>query len=272
MRNLYYSILALFCLIGTADAACEYRPEWRGSDIATYVPDADACLTELKDGFWIDEAVENEVFDQVNAARAEAGLTPLARRRSLLRPARLHSFDMGQDAFFAHNGPDGRSVSDRVAALDRTLVHSEIRENIAKIEGDLNWSETGEILHNILFNSDSHRENMLAPRLTHMAIGLVRTEKGAWITQIFVRVEGEFVDDVPLVMSAKSPALPTVQLSDWRFSETRLQNGDSEYQLALLDPMASGDTHLRVVGTRAASEFSYQTIKLAGPTLTLVEE
>lgn len=264
------SLLALLPF-SFAHAACEYRPEWRGTDIATYVPDAEACLAELKDGFWFDEDVEKEVFDRVNAAREDAGLHPLKLRPSLLRPARLHSFDMGQDFFFAHEGPDGRSVGDRVAALDRTLIHSEIRENIAKISGDLNWSETGQILHNILYNSQGHRENMLAPRLTHMAIGIVRAEKGAWITQVFARVEGDFKDPVPPSILRDAPALPSVKLTDWQYSRTLLERDGEEYELLPLDPASVGDGSLRVVGTQTVSELSYKTIKLAGPSVTIVE-
>ncbi|MEM6899586.1 MAG: CAP domain-containing protein [Pseudomonadota bacterium] len=263
-------LLAACFTSATAHTACEYRPEWRARDVATYVTDAETCLTELKDGYWFDEAVEREVFDRVNAAREDAGLEPLALRPALLRPARLHSFDMGQDMFFSHDGPDGRSVSDRVSALDRTLVHSELRENIATIGGAFNWTDAGEILHNILYNSNGHRKNMLSPRLTHMAIGVVRTEDGAWITQVFARVEGEFNRDVPAAVSPGG-SLPSVTMADWRFSETIVENDGEEQRLSLLDPMLRGEARLLVVGTRAIDDFSYQTIKLSGPSITLVD-
>lgn len=264
-------LIVSVCLMAIAPAAatCEYRPEWRGRDTASFVADAEACLAAPKAGFRIDPAVEQEVFDRVNAARREAGRAPLEHREALLRPARLHSFDMAQDWFFAHEGPDGRSVSERVAALDRTLIHSEIRENIAKIGGDLNWADTGEILHNILFESDGHRENMLSPRLTHMAMGVVRTDDGAWITQIFVRLEGQFTRPVPASLSAAEPQIPGVQMADWAHGETRLLIDNKQYPSTALDPTLRGEANLIVKGTRALSEFRFESINLIGPSTTL---
>ncbi|MEM9669628.1 MAG: CAP domain-containing protein [Pseudomonadota bacterium] len=266
----------LFFFVGilaapTVSATCEYRPEWRGTDTASYVADARVCLEELKDGFWVDEAVEEEVFDRVNAARRDAGLEPLELREGLLPAARLHSFDMGQDWFFDHKGPDGRSVSDRVAALDRRLMHSEVRENIAQIKGDFDWSETGEILHNILFNSDGHRENMLAPRLTHMAMGIVRTEDGAWITQVFVRKEGELERDAPLSTPASLSVLPAARLSDWAYRETRLLAGEEELAVGGKPSDYRGDGQVLVVGTRPIDELQYEIINLIGPSVTVTD-
>jgi len=254
-----------------AAADCEYRPEWRGRDTATYFADATTCLETLKDGFWIDAAVEADVFGRVNAARRDAGLAPLRLREELIPPARLHSFDMGQDLFFDHQGPDGRSVSDRVAALDRSLIHSEVRENLAVIEGDFDWSDTGEVLHNILFNSDGHRENMLSPTLTHMAMGVVRSEKGAWITQVFVREEGTFTAPLPTDLSQSAISLPLALMHDWSFREVLIEQGGVEHQLVALESRISGDADIVMVGTKPVDERSYQIIKLPGPSITVTD-
>lgn len=270
MRITWLFFLSVITGVTAARADCEYRPEWRGRDTVSYVRDAEACLAELKEGFWVDAAVEREVFERVNAVRVQAGLAPLQLRTGLLRPARLHSFDMGQDWFFDHEGPDGRSVSQRVSALDRTLVQSEIRENIAQIKGDFDWSETGDVLHNTLFNSPRHRENMLAPRLTHMAMGVVRSKKGAWITQIFVREAGELTVPAPLALRPSQLNLPKAELHDWSFQEMRLKLDDVEYTLETLGPNTRGEADLLIVGTRPVDARTYKIINLAGPSVTLI--
>lgn len=143
--------------------------------------------------------MEAEILERINSAREVAGVPLLEMRQALLSPARLHSLDMAQDDFFAHEGQDKRVAADRVAALDRTLIASEIRENIARITGDLNYADSGSLLHSLLINSEGHRKNILSPTVTHVAIGVVRMEKGAWVTQVFANVEGELAAPLPFV-------------------------------------------------------------------------
>ena len=274
MRRAWLLSFLGFALVMPAAADCEYRPEWRGRTIDTYVRDADICLSTLKEGFWIDEQIEAEVFARVNTLRADAGLPELVFRPGLVRPARLHSFDMAQDQFFDHRAPDGRRASDRVAALDRTLIHSEVRENIAAVSGDVEWNQVGELLHNLLVNSQGHLANMLAPDLTHMAMGVVRSEEGAWLTQVFVREEGTFDAPVPIALSADvgPAALPVATLSSWVFRETLyvIAEPDADAETAPA-PGHRGDIAIRVVGTRPIDDRSYRIIQLIGPAATLVD-
>ena len=183
---LFVTILAALPAI----AECQLRSVWRGANVASYLPHAHACLENPGADIWFDSAVEEEMLGRINEERTNAGLPPLELRTELIAPARLHSFDMAQEDFFDHEGPDGRVAGHRISALDRTLIFSEVRENIARLGGDLDYTSTGWLLHRSLITSEGHRENILSPNVTHVAIGVSRRAKGAWVTQIFVRVEG----------------------------------------------------------------------------------
>ncbi|MEL7481956.1 MAG: CAP domain-containing protein [Pseudomonadota bacterium] len=252
--------------------ACERRPEWRPADTAGYAAAVDECLANKVDGLRFDEALEAENLTRVNAARRSAGLPPLQIRRELLTAARLHSFDMAQDRFFDHEGPDRRKAADRVAALDRTLIHSELRENIATVRGDLKWDEAGQILHNILMDSPGHRENILAPDITHIAIGVARYEKGAWLTQVFVRQEGAFRHDVPTSASREDLARLTSDLRDWMPDGLLLAIDDVEYPVSADVLLPTGEAALRVIGTRQADANRRFIIHLPGPSVTVAPQ
>lgn len=260
------TICAVFLALPLAAAECGLRSEWRGENVQHYVPKVQDCLQNPRGEIRFDASVEAEVFDLINAERAKRGLSALVWRDELLAPARIHSFDMAQEGFFDHGGTDGRRVSDRTGALDRTLIQSEIRENIASIGGDLSYENVAGFMHTILMDSDGHRANILAPSVTHIAIGLARKEKGAWITQVFVRQEGEFASDVPLSVKLGGEPLPSAILNDWAFESIiiRDQNG---IDLADLDTevAAADNAGVFVRGSKKIDELRRSIIELRGP-------
>lgn len=258
-------ILCCAALLATsAVAECQLRSAWRGDSVTTYVPSAQSCLDNPRSEIWFDEDVEAAVFDLINAERRAAGLTPLKLRRGLIAPARIHSFDMAQEGFFDHNGLDGRNVEGRVGALDRRLVRSEMRENIASIGGDINYQSTAKLLHGQLMRSEGHKANILAPNITHMAIGLARKPKGAWITQIFVRQEGEFAVDVPLSGSLNLIDVSHVHLDDWEVAEIRAKPQSEEAPLTV----SQDDISIEVIGTKLINETQRGIIQLGGPLIS----
>lgn len=272
MNRILLLLLLLFALAAPAFGECDLRSVWRGQQVQNYVPKARACLDTPTEGFWFDEAVEREIADLVNAARIGAGLGVLEVRAELLPPARIHSFDMAQEDFFAHKGADGRKSVDRIGALDRTLVQAEVRENIGKIGGDLDYRDSAKLLHSLLMNSEGHKANILAPNVTHMGIGVSRTEKAAWVTQVFVRQAGELTEPLPLAMQGRVPlSLPDAELDTWAFKAYAFRAADDTEHA--IDAPLSGlrdDGTLLVIGKKAVSENAFQLIKLKGPVLTFI--
>jgi len=251
---------------------CDARSVWRGEQVQHYVPKVQACLERPNDGFWFDEAVEQDIFDLVNGARRAAGLNELKLRAELLPAARIHSFDMAQEGFFDHLGPDGRRTPERVAALDRTLILSQVRENIASIGGDLYYEDAARLLHNLLMESEGHRANILAEGLSHMAMGVVRTEKGAWVTQVFVKQSGSLLEPLVLSVSAKDGiTLPEARLEDWDFRGLSFSSSEGvEYASdGPLDGLRD-DVNLLVIGQKAIDERSLSIIRMKGPLVTFV--
>lgn len=258
--------------VAEAERHCDLRSVWRGDRTASYVPKAQACLVQPTEGFWYDERAEAEILALINATRAEVGLPGLISRPGLLAPARLHSLDMAKEDFVEHEGPDGRSVLQRVQALDRTLIFSEVRENLAAVGGGLDYAETARLLHRILFDSEGHKTNLLAPNVTHVGIGLVRAEEGAWVTEVFVRQEGELSRALPLELEGGALADIDAALIDWDFGEFRIRTDEGdEYGLDEQGAGESGDAALLVVGekiTETPEKITRQLIKLRGPLMS----
>lgn len=256
----------------SAFATCDARSAWRGEHVVHYVPKVEACLEAPNEGFWFDETVEQEIFDLVNGARRAAGLNELAPRRELLPAARIHSFDMAQEEFFDHRGPDGRTTPERVAALDRTLILSQVRENIASIGGALYYEDAGALLHNLLMESDGHRANILAEDLSHMAMGVVRTDNGAWVTQVFVNQSGSLLEPLVLSISAKDgAALPEARIEGWDFRGLSFSSSEG-VEFASDDALDDlrDDANLLVIGQKAVDERALQIIRMKGPLVTFV--
>ena len=262
-----------FLVAFSAYAECDFRSAWRGMNVVDYVPKARACLDNPGADIWFDADVEAEILARVNEERQSRGLTPLRVRPELLGAARIHSFDMAQEGFFAHEGQDGRVTAKRVGALDRTLVLSEVRENIARFGGDLDYSDIGHLLHRSLMNSPGHRENILAPNVTHIAIGLSRREKGAWVTQVFVRVEGTLDEPLSTAFSSGDARSIVAQLKDWTFGGVSFRD-PAGGELALGDQIKDfrHDLSLVVLGRKRLDERRTATIKLSGPHISPVPQ
>lgn len=269
MRRLLFLTLISSVVAGPALGECDLRSIWRGQNAVDYIPKARACLDAPRSGIWFDIEAEAKLLTLVNEERESRGLNLVELRPALLEPARIHSFDMAQESFFDHEGEDGRVASGRVAALDRTLIYSEIRENIARIGGDLDYRDTAQIFHNILMDSEGHRRNILAENLTHVAIGIGRTEKGAWVTQVFVRQEGELAQPLQESFSSEEPLTADATLDAWdvRAYAVRDREG-AEYELGQRVEEAREDLRLVVVGGRYIDERRSTIIKMIGPDVT----
>lgn len=220
MRCVIACLASLFLLHAPA-FACDLRLDARPQAVAPYVEMTTPCLAIPPGGYQFDAALEGEFLRLVNKERAAVGLAPLSPRAELMPAARFHSLDMAVNGFFGHVGPDGRQPDNRISALDRTALADFSAENVATLSrtgGKLGAGFAVKRLHQNLMDSPGHRANILHPKATHAAFGVVRTENGAWVTQLFMRVSGTLPAPAPLrVRSAETLRGRPAGLEGWRF-------------------------------------------------------
>jgi uncharacterized protein YkwD/uncharacterized membrane protein required for colicin V production len=121
---------------------------------------------------------ERQMFDLVNEERTAVGLRALTWDDRLLPVARQHSEEMLKLKYFAHQSPVNGSPFDRLKAAG--ITYTRAGENLA-------YAQSVTIAHRGLMQSEGHRENILRPEFTRMAIGVVNAGPyGRMFTQLFV--------------------------------------------------------------------------------------
>lgn len=123
------------------------------------------------------------VFQKVNEIRAREGLPLVQWDERAADAAYDHAVDMRSRGFYAHTNPDGRSPSDRLRAAD---VEMDVfgGENIAR------HNDSPDDVMNAWMNSATHRTTILAPRLTHLGVGVHTGRDGPWwVQEFFLRYE-----------------------------------------------------------------------------------
>jgi len=106
-------------------------------------------------------AFDSDLLAEINAARAAAGLAPLAASRQLAAAAAQHSGEMLADGYFGHDSADGAPFWKRIAAFyppARSRSWS-VGENLLAAGPSLD-------AHDALamwMASPPHRENLLSP-------------------------------------------------------------------------------------------------------------
>lgn len=269
------ALILLLCgvLAAFPALACDLSLKTRPGQVASYVEAARACLSAPPVGFDFDAEQEAGFLKLVNAERAAHGLNPLALRADLSAPARFHSLDMAVNGFFGHEGPDGRGPDARIAALDRRAFSDFSAENVATLTregGTLGAGFAMKRLHKNLMNSPGHRANILHPKATHVAFGVVRSKDGMWVTQLFMRVTGTLPEDAPLSLPLE-PALraPAVQ-KDWKFVRFDTLSVEGEPFAGRGVSVTAADARLSVYATQPgdrANEFYF--IRFLGPVFTV---
>lgn len=271
MRGLL--LLVLMILVGAPANACDLRTMERPDDVARYVERAEDCLAAPPEGFAFDEALEAGFLELVNEARRAEGLPPVQARPGLRAAARFHSLDMAYNVFFGHEGPDGRDGPERIAALDRTALVDFSAENVATVSkstGRMDPDFALKRLHRNLMDSPGHRANILHPKATHVAFGVVRTRGGVWVTQVFLRLSGTLPEAAPLRLSADDPLRAPRGLKDWSFVRFDLVTEDGEPIPAGQLPARTGDARLAAYATQPGEDaLSFYWIRFLGPAVTL---
>jgi len=125
-----------------------------------------------------DPVAERQMFELVNDERAGVGLDRLAWDDRLLPVARQHSEEMFRLKYFAHESPLSGSPFDRLKAAG--ITYTRAGENLA-------YAQSVAVAHRGLMQSQGHRENILRPEFTRIAIGIVSAGPyGRMFTQLFV--------------------------------------------------------------------------------------
>jgi uncharacterized protein YkwD len=116
-------------------------------------------------------AIGQSTLCLLNQQRAAHGLPALAVNARLTSASAGYSARMVQQAFFAHEAPDGATLVDRLTAV-RYLHGGDdwvVGENIGWGQGPLS---TPQAMVNAWMNSKGHRENILADDYREIGLGL----------------------------------------------------------------------------------------------------
>ena len=125
-----------------------------------------------------DPVAEKQMFDLVNEERTGVGLRALIWDDRLLPVARQHSEEMFRLKYFAHQSPVNGSPFDRLKAAG--ITYSRAGENLA-------YAQSVSVAHRGLMQSQGHRENILRPEFTRIAIGVISAGPyGRMFTQMFL--------------------------------------------------------------------------------------
>ena len=126
--------------------------------------------------------VEFAAFQLLNSARNGAGVSPeLALNQALTAVARAHSEAMRDQGFFSHIDHNGNNLKDRLEAAGINFHRA--AENLVRVT---NADNPATEMHNLLLGSDDHRENILDSRFIEVGVGVARSDRTYWLTQIFI--------------------------------------------------------------------------------------
>ena len=121
---------------------------------------------------------EQQMFNLVNQARAQANVPALKIDMELTKMARIKSQDMIDNNYFSHNSPKYGSPFDMMKSFGINYVSG--GENIA-------GNQTVQAAQDALMNSPGHRKNILSTDYTHIGIGIRSgSQYGLMFTQEFI--------------------------------------------------------------------------------------
>jgi uncharacterized protein YkwD len=130
-------------------------------------------------------ALELDLLNKTNAARAENGLPALQLDETLSLAARHHALEMATLNYFSHQSPTpGVSTPpERIAKAGSPYIA--VGENIAKMPPMLVIALADETVTGWM-NSPGHRGNVLETRFTHVGFGMAKDSQGfTYVVQNF---------------------------------------------------------------------------------------
>jgi hypothetical protein len=123
-----------------------------------------------------DRDAAEEIFEKVNASRAEAGLEPLRWSGDLVDVAVRHAREMYVEGYFAHESARTGNVGDRLRTAG--ISYRLAGENLA-------LAATPNEVHNGLMDSPGHRANILGSEFATVGIAVIRGPLGLMTVQVF---------------------------------------------------------------------------------------
>lgn len=292
-------LITIAVILSPLAFACEMKLSERAPTVSGYFADGQDCLDSPPGTFRFDEFIEQRFMAEINRERTERGLSRLAARLDMRPAARFHSLDMGVNNYFGHSSPHGRVHADRLAAFDRTLLAEGSAENLAQfgparcvdqfnIEVSCglvpNFRPPSEDmvvsdLHQKLMDSPGHRDNILDPEMTHMAIGVARTDTGFYVTQLFANQLGILAEPAPLTVEAGETLEAEAKIPNWSVAGLALSVNEEIMDLhkGKVPAKFSGDFGLSI-RAETTQEFEERRSKrtvttwiyAAGPTIEVV--
>jgi uncharacterized protein YkwD len=138
------------------------------------------------------EQIEDLIHEKMNERRIQNGVEPLERNKTLDAVARYKSWDMAQQDYFAHSGPNGSTHAKLRGKYKLKCEYT--GQNLVKDLGPINNSNKQLFLLDIervsnrairaLFDSPSHRQNALSSNYDSQGIGVFVDENGTvFVTQ-----------------------------------------------------------------------------------------
>jgi len=127
--------------------------------------------------------MEDQLFNLLNSARADEGLSALAHHAELRLVAREHSEDMYRRDFFDHTNPDGQTPQDRVENAGISIITG--AENIAMNTGH---TDPVQEAHTGLMNSPGHYANIMNSTFNTVGVGIAGDGDKFYFTQVFARI------------------------------------------------------------------------------------
>jgi len=132
--------------------------------------------------------VEALIFNETNSARRRERRTPFIWDARAAAAARLHTEDMLRRRYFKHQSPDGRSVGDRLkragAKWTRCAENLYGQPTLSRF-GEKEMRAFGHAAVGAWLKSKGHRQNVLAPTLARLGVGVVSNDGNVIAVQVF---------------------------------------------------------------------------------------
>ena len=174
--------------------------------VLNYATWAEDVLASPPAGIELLPELEDRFAERVSEPRRERDLSALRRDPGLQRAARAHAIDMLQRDYTGHVGPAGRSVTERVAILDRRFIGS-TGENLAEhvgIPASAVAEQVGPMTLQLIsgfLDRPEHRKNLLDPSYTHHGVGAAAADDRLIVVHVFGARRAALEQELPLQMS-----------------------------------------------------------------------
>lgn len=229
-KALAVSVLALAALTAPAQAdvasatlppaACDLTDGY-GAGVHAFNAEVAACLNESDADAHAETATRISALTERHRARFD--MAPLEMRESLDAAARAHALDMAARGYAAHADDLGRSHSQRLRMIDRSLLVGASGANIVVVPAGMDPID----IFNALIGDPVNADNLTRDAFTHSGLGLAASEDGKlYVVQLFAQVDGEL--DQPLPLALPPMAELGAHFTDARFEQAgwRLERAD----------------------------------------------